>query len=84
MEPLANAAVLVTGGTGSFGNRFVEVALRERELRRLVVFSRDELKQSEMQARSSDPGCVSSSGTCGTLTYPLTTAAGLRSHVEHP
>jgi UDP-N-acetylglucosamine 4,6-dehydratase len=42
-------SILVTGGTGSFGRKFVATALeRFRGLRRLVVFSRDELKQFEM------------------------------------
>lgn len=50
-----NAAVLVTGGTGSFGNKFVEVMLQTYHPRRLVVFSRDELKQSEMMARFKHP-----------------------------
>ncbi len=45
------ASVLITGGTGSFGNRFVETMLTRYRPRRLVVFSRDELKQSEMMAR---------------------------------
>jgi UDP-N-acetylglucosamine 4,6-dehydratase len=44
-------SVLVTGGTGSFGNAFVDVCLRVLEPRRLIVFSRDELKQSEMAKR---------------------------------
>ncbi len=52
---LANASILVTGGTGSFGNKFVEIVLAKHRPRRLVVFSRDELKQSEMQARFNDP-----------------------------
>src|SRR5580704_15995436 len=43
-------AVLVTGGTGSFGQRFVRVALERLNPRKLIVFSRDELKQSEMMA----------------------------------
>ena len=42
--------VLVTGGTGSFGRRFVETLLKKTAVQRLVVFSRDELKQSEMAA----------------------------------
>jgi UDP-N-acetylglucosamine 4,6-dehydratase len=50
-----NASVLVTGGTGSFGNKFVEIMLSTYRPRRLVIFSRDELKQSEMTARFSDP-----------------------------
>lgn len=55
--PLAwsEASVLVTGGTGSFGRKFVEVMLARYRPRRLVVFSRDELKQSEMAARFRDP-----------------------------
>jgi UDP-N-acetylglucosamine 4,6-dehydratase len=44
------SAVLLTGGTGSFGRRFVETLLTRTDVRRLVVFSRDELKQSEMAA----------------------------------
>jgi len=47
---LKNASVLVTGGSGSFGKAFVKHLLRNTAVRRLVVFSRDELKQSEMQA----------------------------------
>ena len=43
-------SVLVTGGTGSFGKKFVEVMLREYHPQRLVVLSRDELKQHEMRA----------------------------------
>ena len=46
----AGKAVLVTGGTGSFGRAFVRAALGQPDLRKLIVFSRDELKQSEMQA----------------------------------
>jgi UDP-N-acetylglucosamine 4,6-dehydratase/5-epimerase len=42
--------VLVTGGTGSFGRKFVEIMLREHHPKRLVVFSRDELKQHEMRS----------------------------------
>ena len=42
------SAVLITGSTGSFGQRLVEVLLERYELKRLVVFSRDELKQSVM------------------------------------
>lgn len=44
-----NASVLITGGTGSFGKRFVETLLREHAPRKLVIFSRDELKQFEME-----------------------------------
>ena len=39
----SNLSVLVTGGTGSFGKRFVDIMLKECKPKRLVVFSRDEL-----------------------------------------
>ena len=41
--------VLVTGGTGSFGKKFVEIMLREYQPAKLIIFSRDELKQHEMR-----------------------------------
>lgn len=44
-------SVLVTGGTGSFGHAFVKTLLENYSPRRVVVFSRDELKQYEMQLR---------------------------------
>ena len=50
MGILDGASVLVTGATGSFGRRFVRTVLERHRPRRLVVFSRDELKQSEMAA----------------------------------
>jgi len=46
--------VLVTGGTGSFGKKFVEIMLREYRPKRLVIFSRDELKQHDMRAAGFD------------------------------
>jgi UDP-N-acetylglucosamine 4,6-dehydratase (inverting) len=46
---LSNKAVLVTGGTGSFGQAFVRAVLAKYpDIRRLVIYSRDELKQYEM------------------------------------
>lgn len=45
-------SILITGGTGSFGQKFVDTVLHNcPEVRRVVVFSRDELKQYEMQCR---------------------------------
>ncbi len=41
--------VLVTGGTGSFGKKFIEVMLREYHPHKIIVYSRDELKQHEMR-----------------------------------
>ena len=55
MFDLANASVLVTGGTGSFGKKFTERILAEfPSIRRLVIYSRDELKQFEMAQIFSD------------------------------
>ena len=50
----AEQVVLVTGGTGSFGRKFVELMLREYHPHKLIVFSRDELKQHEMQTAGFD------------------------------
>jgi len=47
---LNGKSVLVTGGTGSFGRRFSEIVLERYQLKKLIVFSRDELKQFEMHA----------------------------------
>ena len=48
---LNGKSVLITGGTGSFGNRYVSTLLERYNLKRLVVYSRDELKQYDMEAR---------------------------------
>jgi len=41
--------VLVTGGTGSFGKKFIKILLAEKQPKKVIVFSRDELKQHEIQ-----------------------------------
>lgn len=46
--------VLVTGGTGSFGKKFVEIMLAEYHPAKLIIYSRDELKQHEMQVGGFD------------------------------
>jgi UDP-N-acetylglucosamine 4,6-dehydratase len=48
---LTNSSILITGGTGSFGNTFVSMTLAKYNPRRLVIFSRDEMKQWEMAKR---------------------------------
>ena len=45
---LTNSSILLTGGTGSFGHAFVALTLAKYKPRRLVIFSRDEMKQWEM------------------------------------
>ncbi|CAG0981142.1 UDP-N-acetylglucosamine 4,6-dehydratase [Anaerolineales bacterium] len=44
-----NQIVLVTGGTGSFGKKFTKILLEEHQPKKVIIFSRDELKQHEMQ-----------------------------------
>ena len=52
---LIDASILITGGTGSFGNAFVKTILeRYPTIRRLVIFSRDEMKQYEMSKEFSE------------------------------
>ena len=46
---LDGGSILVTGGTGSFGRRFIAAMLARYEPRKLIVFSRDEFKQYEIQ-----------------------------------
>jgi UDP-N-acetylglucosamine 4,6-dehydratase len=46
--------VLVTGGTGSFGKKFIEIMLHEYHPAKLIVYSRDELKQHEMRSSGYD------------------------------
>jgi UDP-N-acetylglucosamine 4,6-dehydratase/5-epimerase len=45
---LNGKSVLITGGTGSFGHRYVSTLLEQYDLKRLIIYSRDELKQYEM------------------------------------
>ena len=45
----SDLTVLITGGTGSFGKKFTEIMLQEYHPRKLIIFSRDELKQLEMR-----------------------------------
>src|SRR5690242_16013090 len=42
-------SILITGGTGSFGKQYVRTLLQQHKPRRLIIYSRDELKQFEMQ-----------------------------------
>jgi UDP-N-acetylglucosamine 4,6-dehydratase len=51
---LDNQSILITGGTGSFGKKFIEIILGEYHPKRLVVFSRDELKQDDLRREFSD------------------------------
>ena len=54
MSVLEGASILITGGTGSFGKAFIRHALAHLNPRRLVIFSRDELKQYEVRQQFGD------------------------------
>ena len=49
---LKNSTILITGGTGSFGNAFIPLTLAKYQPKKIIVFSRDEMKQWEMALRS--------------------------------
>ncbi|MBI1202258.1 MAG: UDP-N-acetylglucosamine 4,6-dehydratase (inverting) [Rhodopseudomonas sp.] len=55
MASLSDSSILVTGGTGSFGRRFIRHLLEKHNPKRIVVYSRDELKQYEMAQEISAP-----------------------------
>jgi len=46
---LTNSSILITGGTGSFGHAFVQMTLKKYKPKKIVILSRDEMKQWEMQ-----------------------------------
>ncbi|OUR83162.1 UDP-N-acetylglucosamine 4,6-dehydratase (inverting) [Cycloclasticus sp. 46_120_T64] len=48
-------SILITGGTGSFGKKFIQVLLQEYKPKKIIIFSRDELKQFEMHQKYNDP-----------------------------
>ena len=54
MKSFQNKSILITGGTGSFGHSIVEFLLKKNEFKKIIVFSRDELKQSDMKKRFSN------------------------------
>ena len=49
-----NLNILITGGTGSFGKKFIEIMLRDYRPNKIIIFSRDELKQHEMKVSGFD------------------------------
>ena len=49
---LNNKSILITGGTGSFGENFIKIILKKyKKIKRLVIFSRDEYKQYKLQQK---------------------------------
>ena len=50
-----NQNILITGGTGSFGKKYTQIILEKYKPKKIIIFSRDELKQFEMQQTFNDP-----------------------------
>ena len=50
-----NKVILITGGTGSFGKKYTQIILERYQPKKIIIFSRDELKQFEMQQTFNDP-----------------------------
>lgn len=50
-----NKSIIITGGTGSFGKRYTKTLLEKYKPKKIIIFSRDELKQFEMQQTYNDP-----------------------------
>lgn len=50
-----NKTILITGGTGSFGKKYTEILLKNYKPKKIIIFSRDELKQYEMQQAYNHP-----------------------------
>lgn len=51
---LSNSSILITGGTGSFGNKFVPLTLEKYNPKTIIIYSRDEMKQWDMAQKFSD------------------------------
>ena len=51
----SNKSILITGGTGSFGKQYVETILKRFKPKKIIIYSRDELKQFEMQQKFNAP-----------------------------
>ncbi|MFA6315441.1 MAG: UDP-N-acetylglucosamine 4,6-dehydratase (inverting) [Candidatus Paceibacterota bacterium] len=54
LNKLSGKTMLITGGTGSFGKNFSEYILANSKIKKLIIFSRDEFKQSQMEAEIKD------------------------------
>ena len=62
---LNNKTILVTGGTGSFGNEFTQYVLEHYDPKKIIIYSRDEYKQFVMANKFKKYNCASLSGMSG-------------------
>ena len=51
---LSNSTILITGGTGSFGNKFIPMTLEKYNPKKIIIYSRDEMKQWNMALEHKD------------------------------
>ena len=51
MNSINNKSILITGGTGSFGRKFLDILIKNYKPKKIVIFSRDELKQSQIELK---------------------------------
>ena len=75
MIDLSGKTLLVTGGTGSFGTAFIRTVLARHDVHSIRVFSRDELKQSELQNSLQDSRLRCCWATCATASACRSPAA---------
>lgn len=66
---IKDKVILVTGGTGCFGNEFLSTVLAESTPRKLIVFNRDELKQFDMRQQFSEARYLSLRYSIGDVRY---------------
>ena len=59
-------SILVTGGTGSFGRKFIATVLQRYKPRRVIVYSRTNSSSTKCSRNSGRTKCASSSATCAT------------------
>ena len=48
-----NKIIFISGGTGSFGNRFIDIVVKKYKPKKIIIYSRDEMKQFQMQQKFS-------------------------------
>ena len=63
-QMLNNKTILITGGTGSFGNAFTEYVLEHYNPKKIIIYSRDEYKQFIMSNRLKKSNCRTFSKFC--------------------
>ena len=76
---LNNKSILITGGTGSFGKMFVSYIIKKFKPKKLIIFSRDELKQHDMK-NSIDICCIEKINDAGEKYFKYPRLSELHKH----